>query len=121
MPDCRAYELVSAANANGTALFAEGPTSGFASSPSKFAYAGFLNAIPGSGEPQNSAFGAELYVATRKQDGWHTRYVGVPGNEGIGESSAPGLEYGTCYGAGTMKKASNAGRKCRARCPRTNR
>lgn len=98
VPDCRAYELVSAANANGTALFAVGPTSPYATSPSKFAYAGFLNAIPGSGEPQNSAFGAELYVATRTQEGWHTRYVGVPGNEGIGQSTAPGGEYDGCYG-----------------------
>ena len=109
VPDCRAYELVSAANANGTALFAAGPTSGFASSPSKFAYAGFLNAIPGSGEPQNSAFGAELYVATRKQDGWHTRYVGVPGSEGIGQSSAPGLEYGTCYDGGDHEEGFECG------------
>jgi hypothetical protein len=98
VPDCRAYELVSAANANGTALFAVGPTSPYSTSPSKFAYAGFLNAIPNSGEPQNSAFGAELYMATRTQDGWHTRYVGVPGSEGIGQSTAPGGEYNGCYG-----------------------
>jgi hypothetical protein len=111
VPDCRAYELVSAANANGTALFAAGPTSGYATG--KFAYAGFLNAIPGSGEPQNSAFGAELYVATRKQDGWHTRYVGVPGNEGINQSSAPGLEYGTCYGGGDHEE----GFECPAEMP----
>jgi hypothetical protein len=92
VPDCRAYELVSARNANGTALFPGGPTSPYASGI--FAYTGFLNQIPDSGEPQAAAFGVEPYVATRTQTGWKTRYVGVPGSKGIGQTSAPGNEYG---------------------------
>jgi hypothetical protein len=92
VPDCRAYELVSARNANGTALFPGGPTSPYAEGI--FGYTGFLNLIPGSGEPQTAAFGVEPYVATRTQDGWITRYVGVPGSKGIAQTSAPGNEYG---------------------------
>jgi hypothetical protein len=92
VPDCRAYELVSARNANGTALFPGGPTSPYAED--KFAYTGFLNLIPNSGEPQTAAFGVELYMATRTQTGWITKYVGVPGSKGIAQTSAPGNEYG---------------------------
>jgi hypothetical protein len=92
VPDCRAYELVSARNANGTALFPGGPTSPYAEN--KFAYTGFLNTIPDSGEPQSAAFGVEAYMATRTQTGWITRYLGVPGSKGIGQTSAPGNEYG---------------------------
>ena len=33
-------------------------------------------------------------MATRTQTGWRTRYVGVPGSKGIGQTSAPGNEYG---------------------------
>lgn len=96
LPDCRAYELVSARNANGTAVSPHGPTSPYADG--KMAYAGFLNVIPESGEPQNSAFGLEPYMATRKQDGWVTKYIGVPGSVGIGQSSSPGNEYGEVSG-----------------------
>ena len=91
-PDCRAYELVSARNANGTALFPGGPTSPTAEG--KFAYTGFLNQIPGSGEPQTTAFGVEPYMATRTPTGWETKYIGVPGSKAIAQSSAPGNEYG---------------------------
>jgi hypothetical protein len=94
VPDCRAYELVSAQNANGTALFATGAHSPYATGPSKMGYAGFLNAIPGTGEPQNSAFGVEPYMATRTENGWVTRYVGVPGSKALGQTSAPSNEYG---------------------------
>jgi hypothetical protein len=90
-PDCRAYELVSARNTNGTALFPGGPTSPTAEG--KFGYTGFLNQIPDSGEPQGTAFGVEPYMATRTVNGWVTRYIGVPGSKTIGQSSSPGLEY----------------------------
>jgi len=90
-PDCRAYELVSARNTNGTALFPGGPTSPTAEG--KFGYTGFLNQIPDSGEPQATAFGVEPYMATRTVNGWITRYMGVPGSKAIGQSSSPGLEY----------------------------
>ena len=91
-PDCRAYELVSARNTNGTTLAPGGPTSPTADG--KFGYTGFLNQIPESGEPQTTAFGVEPYLATRTVNGWKTRYMGVPGSKAIGQSSNPGLEYG---------------------------
>ena len=93
VPDCRAYELVSARNTNGTALLPGGPTSPTAEG--KFGYTGFLNMIPGSGEPQTTAFGVEAYLATRTATGWETKYIGVPGSKAIGQSSAPGNEYGS--------------------------
>ena len=35
-----------------------------------------------------------MYVASRGQNGWTTRDVGIPGYQSIGQSSAPGGEYG---------------------------
>lgn len=78
LPDCRAYELVSAGRAGGAALYPYGPIAPYASSPGRFAYVGGINSIPGSGEPLNGGFG-DLYVATRTNTGWTTKYVGLPG------------------------------------------
>jgi len=95
LPDCRAYEIVSAERAGGAALFAEGPTSAYASSPGRFAYGAFLNAIPGAGEPVNgSLFQGDLYVASRTATGWKTRYVGMPGYQSLAYGGARGGEYG---------------------------
>jgi hypothetical protein len=80
LPDCRAYELVSPANAGNVILLSSAPFAPYASSPPRFAYSGNLGAVTGSGEPQG--YGSDLYVATRHNDGWFTRYVGVPGNQG---------------------------------------
>jgi hypothetical protein len=93
LPDCRAYELVSPAQAGGAALFPEGPLSPYADG--KLAFSAFINGIPGAGESQNAEFFMkDLYIATRRQGDWGTKYVGVPGNEGLAVSSAPGGEYG---------------------------
>ena len=48
LPDCRAYELVSPANADGTLLFPGGPNTGQATSPSRFSFTGDFGAIPGA-------------------------------------------------------------------------
>ncbi len=48
LPDCRAYELVSPANANGTLLFPGGPNTGQATSPSRFSFVGDFSALPGA-------------------------------------------------------------------------
>lgn len=93
LPDCRAYEIVSARRAGGAVLQPWGPPSIYASSPARFAYAGGLNAIPGSGEPINGAEG-DLYVASRSETGWTTRYVGIPGNRTLGYSG-PRDQLGT--------------------------
>jgi hypothetical protein len=85
LPDCRAYELVSAAKAAGASLAPLGPTSAYASSPGRFAYAGGVNVIPGTGQPSNGDEG-DLYMASRTTSDWVTRYVGIPGNQSVGYS-----------------------------------
>jgi hypothetical protein len=85
LPDCRAYELVSAAKAAGASLAPLGPTSPYASSPGRFAYAGGVNVIPDTGQPSNGDEG-DLYMASRTTSGWVTRYVGMPGNQSVGYS-----------------------------------
>jgi hypothetical protein len=94
LPDCRAYELVSAAQAGGAPLLAAGPPSPYASNPGRFAYVALFNAIPGTGEPINGSFEGDMYVASRTALGWVTRYVGVPGSQSLGSSGPPGGEYG---------------------------
>jgi NHL repeat len=79
LPDCRAYELVSPANAGGAALFPVGPNSAEATSPARFSFGGWLDTIPGSGDPPNTR--GDLYVATRTGTGWETKYVGIPATE----------------------------------------
>ena len=76
LPDCRAYELVSPANANGTLLFANGPNPGSATSPSRFSFTGAYSALPGTNVIDTAG---DLYVATRTNTGWVSRYVGLPG------------------------------------------
>lgn len=80
LPDCRAYELVSPADAGGTQLFAQGPNTGYATSPSRFSFIGAFSTIPGAGGNPTGANG-DLYVATRTGRGWVTRYVGWPASE----------------------------------------
>ncbi len=77
LPDCRAYELVSPANANGSLLFANGPNPGSATSPSRFSFSAAFSALPGS-EVIDTA--GDLYVATRTNSGWVSQYVGLPGD-----------------------------------------
>ena len=78
LPDCRAYELVSPPNANGTLLYAGGPNTGLATNPPRFAYTGLYGAFSGT-NPINTA--GDLYVATRTDTGWTSRYVGLPGDQ----------------------------------------
>jgi hypothetical protein len=83
LPDCRAYELVSPGN-TGNVLLTEAPwaPNPYASNPTRFAYGGFLGGITGT-EPNNSLT-VDTYVASRSSTGWHTSYVGIPGNETTG-------------------------------------
>lgn len=78
LPDCRAYELVSPPNADGTLLFAGGPNTGQATNPPRLAFTGLYGAIPGA-ETINSA--GDLYVAARTGTGWVSHYVGAPGSQ----------------------------------------
>jgi hypothetical protein len=78
LPDCRAYELVSPANANGTLLFAGGPNTGQATGPSRFSFTGAFSALPGA-DTINTA--GDLYVSSRSAEGWVSHYVGLRGDE----------------------------------------
>jgi hypothetical protein len=80
LPDCRAYELVSPADAGGTQLYPFGPNTGYATSPPRFSYAGMFSTIPDPGGKPIDAFG-DLYVSTRTNTGWVSRYVGWPADE----------------------------------------
>ena len=88
LPDCRGYELVSPPDAGGTSLYPEGPTSPVATSPSRFAFGGFLDTIPGTGSPVN--VWGDLYVASRGDTGWETKYVGFAGTETNEANGPPG-------------------------------
>ena len=83
LPDCRAYELVSAADTGGydvesSLVPGQHPLAGYpdATDPARVLYTVHFGAIPGVGDPPN--YGDDPYVATRGEEGWTTKYVGVP-------------------------------------------
>ncbi len=78
LPDCRAYELVSPPNAGGTLFYAGGPNTGQATNPPRFSYTGAWSEIPGA-KAINTV--GDLYVSTRTDQGWASKYVGLPGNQ----------------------------------------
>jgi sugar lactone lactonase YvrE len=97
LSDCRAYELVSAANAGGYdvesyLVSGQTPFGGYprAESPSRVLYAVHDGAIPGTNHPTNN--GLDPYVATRGADGWNTSYVGIPANLPYSNSFASTLD-----------------------------
>ena len=83
LPDCRAYELVSAANAGGyevesTLVPGQTPYAGYPNAHDSVLYSLHFGSVPGvAGEPPN--FGRDPYVAERGADGWFSHYVGLPG------------------------------------------
>ena len=88
LPDCRAYELVSPGDAGGTQLYPAGPNTGRATNPSRFSYSGLWSTIPNSGGSPIDSNG-DLYVATRTDTGWVTKYVGLPSNEAAVDGGPP--------------------------------
>ncbi len=78
LPDCRAYELVSPGNANGTLLYAGGPNTGEATTPSRFSFTGNANSLKGTNTIETAA---DLYTATRTDSGWESKYIGLPGDQ----------------------------------------
>jgi hypothetical protein len=80
--DCRAYELVSAANAGGYDVESDlvpgqTPFSGYPDAEDRVLYGLHFGSVPGvAGSPPNH--GLDPYVAERGEGGWHTRYVGIP-------------------------------------------
>jgi hypothetical protein len=92
LPDCRAYELVSPERQGGAFLFPFGPRSALASNPGRFAFAGVITQIPDTGEPMVGNFGGDLYVSSRTNSGWKTRYVGIPASHSLAQTGPPGDE-----------------------------
>ncbi len=84
LPDCRAYELVSAADTGGYDVRSDlsSGMSPLATSPAaadRVLYSMQSGTIPGiAGNPTNR--GADPYTATRGEGGWSTRYVGLAAN-----------------------------------------
>jgi hypothetical protein len=81
LPDCRAYELVSAANAGGydvrsDLIPGQAPLAAKPQVADRVLYSLNFGKIPGAGgEPTNH--GIDPYVATRTDDGWSTTYAGI--------------------------------------------
>ena len=83
LPDCRAYELVSPSNQGGLIMFpGSAPPTPFATNPARFAFGGGFGQIPGTDPP--NGLGIDSYLATRTDNGWVTKYVGLQGNEVLG-------------------------------------
>jgi hypothetical protein len=99
LPDCRAYELVSPANAGGLQIFPGNEVytsgsfgtpvkqigikqtiqnTGLAVGPSRFAYYGGLGSASGIDAPNA---GLDTYVSTRTNEGWVTTFPGLKGTE----------------------------------------
>ena len=81
LPDCRAYELVSAANAGGYDVRSDlvpgqVPLTAKPRATDRLLYSMSFGKIPGvTGEPTNHSL--DPYVATRTPDGWSTHYAGI--------------------------------------------
>jgi len=89
LPDCRAYELASPENTAGTTVVGAGPVSPYATNPSRVAFTGLYGEIPDTGADSMN-FEGDLYIATRTNTGWQTRYVGLPGSEFLRAGGPPG-------------------------------
>lgn len=79
--DCRAYELVSAPDTGGydvesSLIPGQAPFGGYPEAEGRVLYGVHNGGIPGTGSPTNR--GVDPYVATRGENGWSTKYVGIP-------------------------------------------
>ncbi len=89
LPDCRAYELVTPANANGILIIPEAPPVPLGANPSgRFGWVGLLGIAPDAGNPPNGL--GDLYVSTRSSEGWKSRFVGLPASEQLSSGGPPG-------------------------------
>ncbi|HEV2857838.1 MAG TPA: fibronectin type III domain-containing protein [Solirubrobacterales bacterium] len=81
LPDCRAFELVSAPDTGGydvesSVVPGQQPYPGFPDATDKVLYSTHAGAIPGPWNPTNK--GPDPYLATRSESGWVTSYLGLP-------------------------------------------
>jgi len=83
LPDCRAYELISAADTGGydvesSLVPGQTPFPGFSLAKDRLLYAIHSGAVPGPWSATNK--GPDPYLATRTGNGWVTDYKGFPSN-----------------------------------------
>ncbi len=95
--DCRAYELVSAANTGGydvesSLISGQSPFPGYPEAEGKLLYGVHNGGIPGTDHPTNK--GLDPYVATRGSEGWATQYEGVPSNDPYSDAPFSSLPTG---------------------------
>lgn len=81
LPDCRAYELVSAADTGGyevesDLVAGQEPFGSYPRAKDRALYGIHNGAIPGPWNPTNH--GVDPYIATRGPGGWSTDYAGIP-------------------------------------------
>jgi hypothetical protein len=91
LPDCRAYELVSAGDQGGYDVVSDivpgqDPFDAYPRAKDRMLYSIHFGVIPGiSGSPTN--LGRDPYLAVRGANGWTTRYVGLPSNGMVDQGS----------------------------------
>ncbi len=112
--DCRAYELVSAADTGGydveSSLNAgETPFGGYpqASDPPRVLYAVHDGGIPGTNHPTNR--GLDPYLATRGENGWSTEYAGIPADNPFAAKPFSSTPSGTSSGLETFAFGGSEG------------
>jgi hypothetical protein len=81
LPDCRAYELVSAADTGGydvesSLVPGQTPFAAYPQAADRVLYATHSGAVPGPWKATNK--GPDPYLATRGENSWSTDYVGLP-------------------------------------------
>lgn len=93
LPDCRAFELVSAKDTGGydvesSIVPGQQPYPGFPDATDRVLYSTASGAIPGPWNPTNK--GSDPYLATRTESGWTTDYLGLSAdlNEAAGSFSS---------------------------------
>jgi hypothetical protein len=90
LPDCRAYELVSAEDTGGYDVESylvpgQQPFPGFPQAKDRLLYATHAGAVPGPWNATNK--GPDPYLATRTDTGWVTDYKGLPADFGPASGS----------------------------------
>ena len=103
--DCRAYELVSAANTGGYDVASnltsgQTPYAGYPEAQNRVLYGVHDGGIPGTNHPTNN--GVDPYVATRGKSGWTTEYIGVPANDPFAIGSFSSVPSGANAGLETF-------------------
>ena len=119
LPDCRAYELVSPEFADGTTWTPFGPNTGLATNPSRLSFTGYFGSPPGGGGGEPIGGSGDLYVATRTDTGWVTRYVGLSGKQAAVAGGPPmGPPDSTPWPDHSPNVETGAEASNQAECPR---